>query len=678
MIDFKDIALAIRKHTDNMTKNAKALYETNIDKDKLATIYNTGHIGPRAEIFRKRPTYSCSACYNFIKKFGGVVAIDGDKVVSVWDAITGDPMYDSIFKSMSEYVKSAKISRFYITGEADQGIKSNIELTEDKKTITWHHLHAVLPDRLLNKTKLSDDSINSSMHGKVESLKRALTDITEDAITTTLGLINGNDIYRGSEFKGLVIAFNKVYKEYIACNNRDIYCWVKSLDLDESVCKIRSSSIGLLLFGLAEGDGLDKSVRLYEKAVAPENYKRPTAIVTEKMLKEAKATIDELGYMPSMYRRHATLDDIKVSNVLFSNRDARKRMKGVVDEIFDGIVTKKAPKISSNTEEIKIEDFISSILPTATSIEAYFESRHMPNLVSLIAPKNPDSPSMFKWDNQFSWIYSGSIADSKMKDNVKAAGGKVDGVLRFSIQWNTNGDNSNDYDAHCIEPNNNRIYYGSKYSSSEGNLDVDIMSPGNKVAVENITWASTKRMLPGRYTFSVNNYNHRGGRSGFTAEIEFGGTIYSFSYQKDIKHKDTIYVANVTYDGKGNFMMESLLPSSATSMDAWGLKTGDFYPVTVCMHSPNYWNEQHGVGNKHYMFMLKGCINDEGPNGFLNEFLKEDLMKHKRVFEALGSKMIAEPVEDQLSGLGFSSTKRDNLILKVSGPSSTRTVKVLF
>ena len=96
------------------------------------------------------------------------------------------------------------------------------------------------------------------------------------------------------------------------------------------------------------------------------------------------------------------------------------------------------------------------------------------------------------------------------------------------------------------------------------------------------------------------------------------------------------------------------------------------------MFSPNYWDEQKGIGNKHYMFILKDCLSDIEPNGFFNEFLNQDLLKHKRVFEALGSKMKVDYTKHQLSGLGFSSTQRNDVVCKVKSTNITRMLKIKF
>lgn len=99
--------------------------------------------------------------------------------------------------------------------------------------------------------------------------------------------------------------------------------------------------------------------------------------------------------------------------------------------------------------------------------------------------------------------------------------------------------------------------------------------------------------------------------------------------------------------------------------------------MSVILYSPNYWDSQHGIGHRHYFFMLKDCKNPDTPNGWYNEFLKEELMPHKCVLEALGSRMQVEPADEQLSGLGFSATKHDELTVKVRG-ASERILKIRF
>lgn len=401
------------------------------------------------------------------------------------------------------------------------------------------------------------------------------------------------------------------------------------------------------------------------------------------MLEDAKKTISELGYMDSLKRRFATLDDITVNNILFSNKDAAKRISDSSD-IF-GELEKQAvvnPRKFSRVEEITANDFIKNVLPSAKEVEVLVENKHSNNFVSLIAPCNKDSKSMFKWNNGLSWAYSGNITDSDMKQNVKAAGGNVDGVLRFSIQWNEDGRDNCDLDAHCIEPNRNEIYFSNcrkpSLSSMTGQLDVDIIHPNGKVAVENITWSDKSKMKPGVYKFFVNQYSGSA-RNGFRAEIEFNGEIYSFDYSNSMRTGQDVYVADVILDTNGEFTIKEKISgnSKVSSRTVWGISTNEFTPVSVVCYSPNYFDEQDGIGHRHLFFMLNGCKNDEEPNGYYNEFLKSELEKHKRVFEALGSKCHVEDSEDQLSGIGFSMTKRAELVVKVKG-ATERILKIKF
>lgn len=666
------------QHFNEMVQSHDRIFEVECDKDELYAKYLSSFPDGSNPIFRERTEHDCSTCRHFIKDIGGAVFIDDDLTVhTMWEFEKDDPKYGPVAKAMDEYVRSLPIRGIYLSMTKRVGIGMNRDNVLD---VWWDHFNVEVPNRFVVRFGQSMAEKKGQYRDTANVFRRSLKEISMDAVDTVLELIHSNTLYKGAEWKEMLEVF-KVHKtqfDSLDDEKQMLYAWLLAGRVGNVVGRIRNHSIGTLLTNITEGMDLDAAVRAYEAIVAPANYKRPKAIFTKKMLDDAKKKIEELGYMESLPRRYATLDDIRVNNILFSNKDAAKRIGGTV---FDEMLAdaKKTPKKFDRVEEIPVEKFIADVLPTATELEAYVENRHAPNFMSVIAPVNADAPTMFKWNNPFSWAYAGNITDSDVKQNVKNAGGRVDGVLRFSIQWNDLGDYSrNDLDAHCIEPNGAEIAYYHTYCPDGGNLDIDITHPtAGTPAVENITWPQKCRMKPGKYEFFVHQFANRGGRDGFRAEIEFAGQIFKFDYRKELRQDQRVRVAEVTLDNAGNFTIKPLLPTENCGREIWGVETMEFVPVSVVMNSPNYWDEQTGIGHKHVFFILKGCANPEEPNGFYNEFLKQELMDHKRVFEALGGKMKVQFVEDQLSGIGFSTTKRNELVVKVKG-ATERVMKIKF
>lgn len=679
-MDFVNFKKAVQDHFAELSKDAEHIYEVAVDKDVLWQLYLDSFPAGTNEIFRQRREFDCACCHHFIRAMGNVVFIKDCVVHTIWELSGLDEKFQAVADALDAFIKSQPIMNVYVSKFSKIGTDKNHETLPDGTVRTWDHLYLELPSKFVDKSNRSIGDIQGSYRDTRNVFLRSLEEITDDAVDTVLELIAQNSLYKGEEWQHALEEFKKYKAMYAGTpeNLRANFAWEQSMKAGMTVGRIRNHSMGTLLVNISEGMDLDTAVRKYEVIVAPTNYKRPKAIYTKKMLEDAKKTVSELGYMDSLGRRFATLDDITVNNILFANRSAAGRIQNgdLFSEMEDEISVD--PKKFSRIQEITIEDFIKNVLPTASSVEALLENRHAPSMVSLIAPAVKDSKTMFKWSNGFSWAYAGNITDSDIKRNVKMAGGQVEGVLRFSIQWNDDDINLDDLDAHCRMPHG-EIFFGHKHDDhTGGELDIDIINPKHGVpAVENIVWPSLDRMRKGTYRMYVHCYTNRGGRSGFKAEVEFGGNIYSFEYKKPIRQDDVVPVADVTYDPATGFTIKELIPSSVSTREIWGLNSNQFVPVTVIMYSPNYWDDQDGIGHRHYFFMLKDCVNPERPNGFYNEFLKPELEQHKRVFEALGSKAAVQDVDDQLSGIGFSATKRNNLLVRVKG-ATERILKITF
>ena len=644
--------------------NSGKLFTVDVDKDLLWM----GYLLSFPE--EKRQEHNCNACKSFIRHMGKAVSIDPVtyEIKTFWDDVH-TPGYEKTAADLAKLVKEAAICNIFMQDMNEfHGCDHNIQRLPNGSTRQWNHLYIDLPATYRFDHRRCNFATLSAFKGDVVARRnvfyRSLSELKTEAVETVIDLIEDNNLYRGAEFLKGLQEFLRVKNQVANITNLENFCW---LHWDNPVAKFRNTAMGTLIIDLSEGKDLETSVKAYERIMAPSNYKRPNALITKRQIEDAQRKIEELGLTSALPRRHAQVEDISVNDVLFVNRDTAKKMIG--GDVFDMLKADTAvnPKSFNNATEISIEDFIKNILPNSTNVEALVENTHIANFVTLTAPVNKDAGNLFKWDNNFAWIYNGSVADS-FKEKVKAAGGNVEGFMRCSLHWF----NYDDLDVHVMEPNGREIYYGNKISYyTGGRLDVDMNAGGgtSRDAVENIVWTDRSKLAHGRYTVFVNQFNKRESIDvGFEFEIEIDGELHKFAYDKVVSGNVTVAYIDVSHKG---ITVSPVLPSNAShkSKTEWNIDTMKFHKVSCIMLSPNYW-EGNEVGNKHYFFMIEGCKNPDPVRGFFNEYLRGDFEKsHRRVFEAIASKAKVEYNDNQLSGLGFSTTQRNELIVKVDNKS---------
>ncbi|MDR1638315.1 MAG: hypothetical protein LBT59_01345 [Clostridiales bacterium] len=652
------------------------IYRTDVSKDLLWETYLASFPEGTNPMFRKRAEFDCSSCHSFVKAAGALVAINENlELVSIWDFPEDLGYYSVVSAELSKLVKSKPISNIFLHTERTVSRERDFEIIIGKEKI-WNHLYIQIPDANYCAsyeigTRLSD---TQALH---DVFIRSCREITKESVEIALDLISQNSLYRGEESKPVLEAFlaAKLSFGQVPEDRQDNYAWSNALKIHPTVAKMRNTAIGTFLVNLSEGMGLEQAVKAFETIMSPTNYQRPVAPATKSMIESARDKIEELGLTSALERRCATLADISINDLLFADRSVKSMLSGNVFDALISSASDKLPKNLDKIEEISIDTFLANVVPNASSIEVFFESKLIPNLVTLVAPVNASAGNLFKWNNGFSWAYNGSVADS-IKERVKQAGGVVDAAVCCRLAWH----NTDDLDLHMIEADNFEIYYGNKgrISNCGGMLDVDMNVSGETTTpVENIFYSKPMSKF-GAYKLFVNNYRYRSSQNpGFEVEIDILGKTSFFSYSKVVRNKESIPVANLIVDESG-IRLEPVLPASTSSASrtAWGISTESFHKVNALMLSPNFW-EGSGVGNKHYFFMLDGCLNDDAARGFFNEFLKEELTPHRKVFEAVGSNMLAPSIPGQLSGLGFSSTQRAQILCKVSGKFN-RLLKVSF
>jgi len=711
----KKLREKLQEQFDLMQKTGK-LFTVAVTGQQVWEIYLNSFKKENDPQFRdpESSQHNCNHCKNFIRRYGNIVAIAPDfTIMSIFDIENVDLEYKDSIEAMRNIIRSTPINEVFFetfnelnslpyetcknTNSVFQlGVKSNPKrytkeeadkfgVVKENEIRTFEHFSLKLDKEYVDQTGASIESIRGSYRDAYEVFKRGMETISMDTLVLVKDLINQGSLLNGDAHLKKIETMIPLKKSYgdLTSDKKSNWCWITSYKFP--LAKFRNELIGVLCSELSEGEEINKACQSWNKRVDPANYMKVTAPITKKQIEEAAKFVEENGYTESFDRRFATMDDIKASEILHSNvGDAKIKPVSMFDSVKSTSTQHKRSEYDG-LEEVPIDKFMKNILPGCTSIEVLLENRFTNHMVSLTTANVKESKPIFKWPNNYSWTFNGDLAGmSQIKQAVKAAGGS-NGVLNFRLGWNEDGSDHSDLDAWCGQPDGRNIGFSTGYrkdmnnmfSTLGGQLDVDDRGGSSGLHVENIYFMDLNKMKDGIYSFWVDQYSTRGSK-GFKAEIEFNGEIHTYVWPSALRTGQDIKVAEVTLKN-GKFTINHFITVDSgfgTPKDLYGLQTNQFYKVNLMCLSPNHWNDNQ-VGNKHYFFMLENCKAPESIRSFHNENLIPEIAAHRKVLEVLGAQNKIQSTDKQLSGLGFNSTVKDHLIVKLQG-THKRMIKITF
>lgn len=623
-------------------------------------------------IFRERRYHDGSADKHFVRNAGHVFFIEPGthKVTTIWN-IEGDSYLHKVahglhISMMQAFEIDASLPVAHVFQLPVLGSPPNVDRLDT--SITWHHFHARIHS-IANTT--DGNRVQGETNTAMQVLQRAIGDEYYDALQVVQELVNEGQLYRGDTYKGMI-------QEWIDCIElkRQLPPSKHRIMVAELVhgnparFHFMSSAIGALVKQIAEGKELEQAVASFESMVAPENYKRSSAVVTTAMFKRARAEIDALGIREALERTGATVVDIE-DNAPILHQAHEAPALDVLDEIEDEVALALDAREITSAAHASVTE-LESLISGASKVEIAVISSMTSNRVAFTKPAIEGAPEILGHSNEFGWSYLNSATTDAIRERVAKAGGKVDAPLRISLAWQ-NGD---DLDLHTTTKAGH-VYFSNK-SLRGAKLDVDMNAGGidNDVdPVENIVYPSEDPLFEKqRLRVEVDNYHKRFSQDqGWTLQVatEHYGTL------EITGKRNTTTVMDVWVEDGA--LMVDLVRGATSSEVAIGeaIPSGQWAPVKLIVNSPNYWGSDE-FGLRHMVFLTEDYEIDKPTRWLYTELLTPTLRNHRKAFELLGSRLTipAEKMQDAARGYGFSLTSGQTVPLRITAHNGRRVVVV--
>ena len=416
----------IRRSFEEAVANHDILFTTNCE-DLYDKFLN--HLPLEA-----RQHYNCTACRNFVNRYGGLVTIDSHGVLHpvMWKYTPhSTTFFDGAVARMRITVSAAKVNGVFVTSEKRLGMP---------KTGVWTHMSVDTPKWMVYKSYLKTAGQEAAeKKEEFRMLMEAIDKYDIHTVETAVNFLRSDSMYRGDKFLGIAEWFLELLKNLNGVRGYQYsnLVWMAAAKAPNGFCHISSSMIGTLLDDIQDNLDFDSIKRRFNEKMNPLKYQRPQVAPSTGNVKRAEEIVAKLGLENSLKRRFARLDEIKT---VWTPQQTKSST--TYTGVFSGLKTKNEPiKNTYNTDlpatTMTWEKFNRTVLPTAKKIEMHIGYDREP-FTAIVGPENMDANPIILWDkeeqrNPYSWyLYHGG---SHARD-WNLSGGRYVDVTGITLQPN--------------------------------------------------------------------------------------------------------------------------------------------------------------------------------------------------------------------------------------------------
>ncbi|MBK8455506.1 MAG: hypothetical protein WAQ53_01175 [Thiofilum sp.] len=387
-----------------------------------------------------RQEYTCSACRQFVQRFGNLVRIDeqGNTQSVLWNTKAVPAFFQPSVRAMQQAVEQARVMSVFVSSAPVYG---------QPQTAHWKHM-AVTPEVVWSSRLLNSGQYQAKKLEEFNMLSRALETFAPTTADTAVKLLRFDKLYRSEKVLGVAEWFRAIQQRLNASpspKQRHNQQWLAVATAPEGFCHVRSSMIGTLLEDIELGFEYEEIRRSFAAKMHPLQYQRPQTPPSAGNIKQAEKIMAELKAEQALERRFARLEELKL---LWKPKASSSSTKAQVGNKVTGVGAfgHLLPKTQSRAvQAMKLplqtmtwEKFERKVLPDAFKVE-YLVPATPQNYIAITTAVNFNATPILQWDrveqrNPFA-VYVYHNGSKPLDWNLKQGYVEVTGICTNPPNW---------------------------------------------------------------------------------------------------------------------------------------------------------------------------------------------------------------------------------------------------